>query len=297
MLFGTVVQRGPQASWPASRIVTRTSSAHRRGPRNPATFRSRPGGLRSAHRLPSGPHLKSFGPAYARVDWRAIPRDGPGVERSLRMKRILVSLLIAIAASANPVRAQDGMLSFPNDNAYVNVPSTPDLMPQSGLTVESWFYFDPAAPGGGGQSHDRPERPGRPFLHPSNELGQRRDTCSGSSGRRRQGLHGAPSPSLTPLLSWHHLAGTYDGATMRHVPRRVADRRRRRRRVLRDHARAAEARPGQTSRAKPGRATSTRSGSGPSRAPPRRSSRRCSSGSTTSPDWSRRGTSTATSWT
>src|SRR5687768_9356471 len=43
---------------------------------------------------------------------------------------------------------QAGMLTTTGAAAEVLVPDSAALVPSTGYTVEAWFYFDPAAPGG-----------------------------------------------------------------------------------------------------------------------------------------------------
>lgn len=123
-------------------------------------------------------------------------------------------VVIAAASLVLTCRAQDGMLGFMSANSFVSVASTPDLMPQGGLTVESWFYFDPAGTGGSNNpTIIRKDASQHPYILRTN---------SGGGGHLQWivwtqggGYTNMDSPGLTPLLSWHHLAGTYDGAVMR----------------------------------------------------------------------------------
>jgi Concanavalin A-like lectin/glucanases superfamily/IPT/TIG domain len=131
------------------------------------------------------------------------------------MKRTLrISIMAAMASLTLPILGQDGMLGLTTINSFVSVPSAPALTPQTGLTVEAWFYINPAAPGGNDNPTIVRKDPG------SFSYLLRTDQGSGGTMQwgvwtQSGGITGAQTPSPVPTLSWHHAAGTYDGAMMR----------------------------------------------------------------------------------
>jgi Concanavalin A-like lectin/glucanases superfamily/IPT/TIG domain len=111
-------------------------------------------------------------------------------------------------------RAQGpGMLDFTSENGYVVVPHSPALVPQTGLTVEAWAYRDPTAPGGGNRpSIIRKSQGSHSYiLVQHNGANQLEFICS-TVGTGQNILY---SPSPLPQFTWVHVAGTYDGSTMR----------------------------------------------------------------------------------
>ena len=118
------------------------------------------------------------------------------------MKHVITRTLAALGVLAASARAQDGMLYLPNTSSYVNVASTADLMPQSGLTVEAWFYFDPTAPGGAQQSRRSSGRTRGPFPTPcGTKLWRRAAPSSGSSRPPRRGSRAPSRPDPAALVA------------------------------------------------------------------------------------------------
>lgn len=129
----------------------------------------------------------------------------------MSMKRLV---LVAVLATAGGF-GQTGMLAVTGPTGIVNVPDAPDLNPSGAFTIEAWFYFDPGIPG----------TPGLPTLvrkglgpHP---YILRIDMYAGNVMEFIVWCVGQGSPvvlqtaSAMPVLSWHHVAGTYDLTTMR----------------------------------------------------------------------------------
>ena len=198
------------------------------------------------------------------------------------MKHVITRTLAALGVLAASARAQDGMLFPSTAGSYVNVASTPDLSPQNAITVEAWFYVDPASPIGGNRPAIVRKDPIGILLHPPEQRQQLRTPRVDpvDAGLRHSTV---TSPNLTPLLSWHHYAGTYDGSAMRMYLDGVEI-------GSTPKTGLISIAPGPVTlgqggvRTTPGTGTSTRSGSGPWPGPWRRSNRRCFCGSTTSPD-------------
>src|SRR5436190_9327760 len=62
------------------------------------------------------------------------------------MRHFLAFLAFTILAALSP--GQAGMLTVTGNLGEVVVPDSAALVPATGLTVEAWFYFNQAAPGG-----------------------------------------------------------------------------------------------------------------------------------------------------
>jgi Concanavalin A-like lectin/glucanases superfamily/IPT/TIG domain len=108
---------------------------------------------------------------------------------------------------------QAGMLTTIGAAAEVLVPDSAALVPSTGYTIEAWFYFNPAAPGG--TSHPTILR--KNTYTPSYLL--RTTTPIGGSLEYYANTGGSyaivNSSVPTPLNSWHHVAGTHDGQVAR----------------------------------------------------------------------------------
>lgn len=130
----------------------------------------------------------------------------------IRSAAALAVLLNAAAFGQSLGVIPSQMLTVTGNAGHVSVPDSPDLVPSTGYTVEAWFYFDPAAPGG----PNSPTILRKPEQDPSYLL--RTSNASGGSLQFYGNVGGnytSMSGPTTPILSWHHLAGTHDGATMK----------------------------------------------------------------------------------
>src|SRR5262245_28636090 len=129
------------------------------------------------------------------------------------MKPFAPVALVIVGLLVTAGQAQNGMLFPSTAGSYVNVPSTPDLTPQNAITVEAWFWVDPASPLGG-------NRPAivRKDPNGSSYILRNDDNNNGHLEwilwTQGSGISTVTSPNPTPLLSWHHYAGTYDGSAM-----------------------------------------------------------------------------------
>jgi hypothetical protein len=124
---------------------------------------------------------------------------------------LFVVVLSAVACG------QSGMLSPNSGNGWVVVPDAADLEPVSTITVEAWFKYDPAAPWGA--NYPTIVRKNSTNTHPYFLRVQ-----TGISGFEKvqwavltgtTGTTVAESTAPFVVNVWHHLAGTYDGATMK----------------------------------------------------------------------------------
>jgi hypothetical protein len=128
----------------------------------------------------------------------------------MKLCTIGVCLLSVVSAS----RAQGpGMLDFTSEVGYVQVPHSPALVPQTGLTVEAWAYYDPTAPGGWNRpSIIRKSQGSHSYiLVQHNGMNPLEFICS-TVGTGQNILY---SPGPLPQFTWVHVAGTYDGSMMR----------------------------------------------------------------------------------
>jgi Concanavalin A-like lectin/glucanases superfamily/IPT/TIG domain len=129
------------------------------------------------------------------------------------MKQLVLALVV-LGSIVTVARGQAGMLFPSTGGSYVNVASTPALSPQNAITVESWFYVDPTSPIGS-------NRPAIVRKDPSGSSYILRNSDNNNGflewilWTQTSGISTVTSPNLTPVLSWHHYAGTYDGSMMR----------------------------------------------------------------------------------
>lgn len=126
------------------------------------------------------------------------------------MKTTALLALVLLAFQASSV-AQGQALELNSIPEYLAVAGTPDLVPANGLTVEAWVYFDPNT----GLNPDTPTivRKNPADFAESYNLRRRFGTLQfivRSTVGEANVWTGAVSNS-----SWHHVAGTYDGAQIR----------------------------------------------------------------------------------
>lgn len=125
---------------------------------------------------------------------------------------LLFALCAAVSASA-----QYSMLSFTGGPARVDVPANQALNPQY-ITIESWVYIDPTLPNIVGvqptiftQSGDQPY-----ILRIDSETTRRIQFVVHTVGPTGPGINSVIAENdPIPAFEWHHVAGTYDGSTMR----------------------------------------------------------------------------------
>src|SRR5262245_34944109 len=100
-----------------------------------------------------------------------------------------------------------------NGAGYVTIPGAASLNLTSAMTLEAWVF--PTAAAGNWSTVLMKEQPGH-FVYtlyagsPTNRPNVYFNTSTASGGQR-----GLAGPSALPLNAWSHLAGTYDGATLR----------------------------------------------------------------------------------
>jgi hypothetical protein len=132
------------------------------------------------------------------------------------MKRPLLFLLLFVSAVclfAQPPGSGTA-LNFDGQNDYVNITNTPALNPTTGITVEAWIKADSWGPN-----------------HWSNSIVNKEGWAFGSQGYTlRCGQNGSlsfnvggqsawhqalSSPGVMSTNEWYHVAGTFDGVTIR----------------------------------------------------------------------------------
>lgn len=120
---------------------------------------------------------------------------------------------LALCAIALQVaHGQSQMLTFPSPVGKVTVPHDAALVPQQ-LTVESWFYYDPAAPGGGNHPTICRKNSGvESYL--LRVFSPQSPTLAFVVNRIPGGITGIDAFGFpVPPNSWHHAAATFDGVT------------------------------------------------------------------------------------
>lgn len=124
------------------------------------------------------------------------------------------ALTFIVGLSMARAWGQPQMLVVTANDSRVSVAHAADLVPQAGITVEAWFYFDPLGPGGNNNPTIVRKNPGaESYILRTN---------SGGGGQIQwilrsttSGLLGWSVPGQTPVSSWHHVAATYDQAFAR----------------------------------------------------------------------------------
>ncbi|MCA9321799.1 MAG: IPT/TIG domain-containing protein [Planctomycetes bacterium] len=119
--------------------------------------------------------------------------------------------IIALAALGEQSGGQSQMLHLQGAAQHVAVPSSADLMPLAGLTVEAWVRYDPSATSGTAYpTIIRKDPSTHPYIlrliHGSNRI----EFMVWTSNLTILN----PTINLS-TQTWHHIAGTWDGSTMR----------------------------------------------------------------------------------
>ena len=118
-----------------------------------------------------------------------------------------------LAGATWTAQGRSGSALVFNGSSYVTVPDAASLDLTAGMTLEAWVY--PTATPTNWSTAIMKEQPGE-FVYvlyagsPSNRPNVYFNASTSSSGER-----GVAGPSALPLNTWSHLAGTYDGTTLR----------------------------------------------------------------------------------
>ncbi|MBK8974603.1 MAG: LamG domain-containing protein [Planctomycetes bacterium] len=129
------------------------------------------------------------------------------------------SSLLSFLALAAALPAQNAALSFSNAvDGYVEVPYSPAVVPQSGITVEAWVTYDESTLGSGWR-YPTVVRQNRNAGQESFFLRINADNINRTVVRWLVHANSTLTVdwTFTPgqLLNWTHLAGTWDGQTAR----------------------------------------------------------------------------------
>lgn len=134
--------------------------------------------------------------------------------------RLPLALLLATASLAPSIAAQNQGLSLVNGTtAYVDVPYAPSLAPTGGVTAEAWVTYDGSTLGTGWRfptAFRMDPSPNQASYFLRVEAGQTRTNrllwwVSTSTGNYSIGWNFTAGA----LTTWTHVAGTYDGSTLR----------------------------------------------------------------------------------
>ncbi len=132
----------------------------------------------------------------------------------------LAAALTGLAALSTPLAAQNAGITLSNlVDGYVEVPYSPEIVPQGGITVEAWATYDDATIGPSWRYPTILRQNGNAgqesyFLRV--EAGNNNNTAIRWLVQTTNGTYNVTWP-FTPgqLLAWTHFAATWDGSTSR----------------------------------------------------------------------------------